>query len=393
LADQPFARTTHILAVTNFDAQDKSTEEEEGVVRYTPTFAPGEGVHYFRWRGYWISMERTRTTSVNTFGTPTDGQQIRLTLFGKEGARRVVGELVQEALRHSIIKDRAKTVVYVGDQNGYWERTAVRPIRPMSSVILAENVAERLLADVRDYLGKEAWYSARGLPYRRGYLLYGSPGCGKTSFITALAGELKLHIYVVNLASERLNDMQLADLMRTLPYRCIVLFEDVDAAFVSDNTYDSDSDSASEEDVKGKAKTRRTESETLSNGITFSGLINTIDGVASQEGRLLFFTTNHYEKLSKTLIRPGRIDTVIEIGLATRDQAKRMFLRFYGEFPGEESMTALHQDLDVAKLAEEFAASVPDKVLSMAKLQGYFMQFKYDPVAAVKSVNELLVGM
>lgn len=43
----------------------------------------------------------------------------------------------------------------------------------MSSVILAENVAERLLADVRDYLGKEAWYSARGLPYRRGYLLYG----------------------------------------------------------------------------------------------------------------------------------------------------------------------------------------------------------------------------
>lgn len=202
-----------------------------------------------------------------------------------------------------------------------------------------------------------------------------------------------MHIYVVNLASERLNDMQLADLMRTLPYRCIVLFEDVDAAFVSDNTYDSDSDSASEEDVKGKAKTRRTESETLSNGITFSGLINTIDGVASQEGRLLFFTTNHYEKLSKTLIRPGRIDTVIEIGLATRDQAKRMFLRFYGEFPGEESMTALHQDLDVAKLAEEFAASVPDKVLSMAKLQGYFMQFKYDPVAAVKSVNELLVGM
>ena len=43
----------------------------------------------------------------------------------------------------------------------------------MNSVILAEDVAERLLADVKDYLSKESWYSARGIPYRRGYLLYG----------------------------------------------------------------------------------------------------------------------------------------------------------------------------------------------------------------------------
>ena len=77
----------------------------------------------------------------------------------------------------------------------------------MSSVILADGVAERLLEDVRNYLSKDSWYSARGIPYRRGYLLYGmvlpfphrsvdlsspppptkgSPGCGKTSFITAL---------------------------------------------------------------------------------------------------------------------------------------------------------------------------------------------------------------
>lgn len=39
-----------------------------------------------------------------------------------------------------------------------------------------------------------------GIPHRRGYLFYGVPGSGKTSLIHALAGTLRLNIYVVNLA-------------------------------------------------------------------------------------------------------------------------------------------------------------------------------------------------
>ena len=46
-------------------------------------------------------------------------------------------------------------------------------------------------------------------------------------------------------------------------------------------------------------------------GVTFSGLLNAIDGVASQEGRLFFMTTNHIEKLDPALIRPGRCDVKV----------------------------------------------------------------------------------
>jgi chaperone BCS1 len=46
------------------------------------------------------------------------------------------------------------------------------------------------------------WYAERGIPYRRGYLLHGVPGSGKSSLIHALAGELGLDIYVVSLSTK-----------------------------------------------------------------------------------------------------------------------------------------------------------------------------------------------
>ena len=51
--------------------------------------------------------------------------------------------------------------------------------------------------------------------------------------------------------------------------------------------------------------------------ISFSGLLNALDGVGAQEGRIIVLTTNHRAKLDAALIRPGRIDVEEELGLAT----------------------------------------------------------------------------
>jgi len=100
-------------------------------------------------------------------------------------------------------------------------------------------------------------------------LLYGSPGTGKTSFIHALAGELGLNIYVVNLSSKNLTDDTLSELVSDTPSRCLLLIEDVDAAFVQRASKDA------------------------AQGITFSGLLNSVDGVSAQEGRMLCMTTKY----------------------------------------------------------------------------------------------------
>lgn len=70
-----------------------------------------------------------------------------------------------------------------------------------------------------------------GIPYRRGYLLHGPPGSGKTSFIQALAGRLSYNICVLNLSQRGLMDDKLTHLLMNTPERSIILLEDVDAAF------------------------------------------------------------------------------------------------------------------------------------------------------------------
>jgi len=72
-----------------------------------------------------------------------------------------------------------------------------------------------------------------GIPYRRGYLLHGPPGCGKSSFISALAGELEMSVCVMNLSERGLSDDRLAHLLAVAPVQSLLLLEDVDAAFGS----------------------------------------------------------------------------------------------------------------------------------------------------------------
>jgi chaperone BCS1 len=70
-----------------------------------------------------------------------------------------------------------------------------------------------------------------GIPYRRGYLLHGPPGSGKSSFIQALAGSLSYDICLLNLSERGLADDKLNHLLSNAPERSFVLIEDVDAAF------------------------------------------------------------------------------------------------------------------------------------------------------------------
>lgn len=109
--------------------------------------------------------------------------------------------------------------------------------------------------------------------------------------------------------------------------------------------------------------------------VTFSGLLNALDGVVAAEERIIFMTTNHVDRLDRALIRPGRVDVKEHFDVASEYQIRSMFLRFY------EGQT---------ELAEDFVQRVKDKGVSTAQLQGHFVFYKNDPEGAVTNTNSLI---
>jgi len=64
-----------------------------------------------------------------------------------------------------------------------WVKVMTKKARTLDSVVLDSDIASQLETDIREFQNSGEWYMSKGVPYRRGYLLFGPPGTGKTSFV------------------------------------------------------------------------------------------------------------------------------------------------------------------------------------------------------------------
>jgi mitochondrial chaperone BCS1 len=320
-------------------------------------------IHRFNFDGHVIYMTRKKSSEpipLTGRDVPFTPESLTLSVWGPN--TMVIQKLFQISLE-SDAKGRHGNSLRIFTQSNSswligWELALVKNRRMKDSVILDDNDMDFLLKDAKKFLNRSQWYANMGIPYRRGYLLYGPPGCGKTSFAQVLATELGLDLSMLNLTHSDMNDNKLAEYLRDAPLSSVIVLEDIDAIFVERNL-----------------ASKKLSNEGSSN-VSFSGLLNAIDGVASQEGRIFFMTTNYIDRLDPALIRPGRCDVKFEVKKASRQQIERMFLRFY---PNEQQM------------AIDFASQLPVHELSMASLQGHFLNGDQTPEEAIRRIPELLL--
>ncbi len=170
-----------------------------------------------------------------------------------------------------------------------------------------------ILPEIDRWLRFETWFRSRGIPHRRGYAVVGPPGTGKSTLVKSIAIRFDLPLYVFDLAS--LDNQSFAEEWRTVQANspAVILLEDLDNVFRG-------------REFVAKVSAQR-------DPLTFDCLLNTISGVGSSDGILLFITTNHPETLDPALgvvnaagqsSRPGRIDRVIELGAMLEPERRKL---------------------------------------------------------------------
>ncbi|KAJ7214490.1 P-loop containing nucleoside triphosphate hydrolase protein [Mycena pura] len=364
-----------------------------GSAEYVPTY---QAPQLFKWGGYWVEIKRGNDArgSVVANGVSQTGR-IYLTIYTLD--MTVLSRLVEEAKKRYVEVNRPHVVIHLIDSRRFnssqpWNSVKHKIRRPLSSIILLPGLLDSLVQDAEEFLKSEDWYIGAGIPHRRGYLLHGPPGTGKTSTIYALAGALNLEIYSLSLASNNVDDSFLQQAASSIPKNGIFLIEDIDCAFPS---------RADEEDepmepmtvMRGNAMMARARAP---RAITLSGLLNVIDGVGSEEGKLFFATTNYIDRLDAALLRPGRIDRKIEYALSTDEQTRALFVKFFPEarFPQfahatetEKRNADAEKNPTLTALATEFSAAIPPREFSTAELQGYLQGHKMHPVEAARGAG------
>ncbi len=300
------------------------------VARTDLSISPAPGFHIFKHGNKILRVQRERSekSGSSSYRVP---EKFRIQILPCRDPA-VARELIREIKRESVPDDGNMVGITIGDD--YFETRK----RKLSSLFFKQSQKEDLVRDIKWFLDNREWYEERGIPWSRGYLLYGPPGNGKTSLVRAIASEFDIGIKTIDLG---ITDMELNVRLASSSDK-ICLIEDLDC----------------HEFVKSRVERAPKPQESAKNvsfipTVTLSGFLNALDGIIPSEGRILFMTTNCPDDLDSALMRPGRIDRKILVDNAVPEQAEAMFHRFFPSRNGD---------------AEEFAR-MADGTKSMADIQ------------------------
>lgn len=186
-------------------------------------------------------------------------------------------------------------------------------------MFLPESIKTEIKTLVENFLSSQKFYADNKIPWKRGFLLYGDPGNGKTSIIRTIISNYNFKpVTIVPGAND--DSVREAFSYAEEQSPSLLYFEDLDSL--------------------------------LEKGVDTSSFLNLMDGISAKNGLMIIATANDISKLKSSITdRPSRFDRKFEIPLPDAKMSASYLKKWFGALVSAKKITEL------AKLSEKYGFS------------------------------------
>ncbi|KAF7061699.1 hypothetical protein CFC21_068370 [Triticum aestivum] len=308
----------------------------------------------FRWSLHSHDLPGDSSTTLGRGG----GRQYYELTFHKKHKEKAIKAYVPHILATAKeIRDKDRPLTIYMNDGSDWSPMDLNHPSTFDTLAMDRTLKRSVIDDLDKFIKRKAYFKKIGKAWKRGYLLHGPPGIGKSSLIAAIANHLRFDIYDLELTGVHSNS-DLRKLLIGMTNQSVLVIEDIDCTIdLKQRDDDSNTSSSTTKDDNNKQ-------------VTLSGLLNIIDGLWSTSGeeRIIVFTTNYKDRLDPALLRPGRMDMHVHMGYCTTEAFRILVnnyhsIDYHATYPQIE---ALMEEVEVtpAEVAETLMRSEePDVAL------------------------------